>query len=137
MIPLIAIGYLCALPGSLCSCPLISPDTARAHADVVFAGTVLRIDSLPPQRMPDGRSTFPGVIATFTVYVSWTGEPTGAVKVVTDGWGCGVRFVKGKSYMVYAKVTSSPEVRTELCMRTRELIQATDDIAQFGPGRRP
>jgi len=140
MIPFVSIGLLCWLPGSLCSCPLIPPDTARARADVVFAGTVLAIDSLPSTQTTDGRSSFPTIVANFAVFTVWKGEVQGTVEVTTLAWSaaCGVPFKSGMSYIVYAQSSSfTSRLRTEQCMMTRELIRAIGDIARFGPGRRP
>jgi hypothetical protein len=49
---------------------------------------------------------------------------------------CGYAFKRDQEYMVYAY--GSPQgLATGICDRTRLLSEAGDDLAAFGPGRRP
>lgn len=131
------------------------PATAMAVADVVFAGTVTdRYDAASGSEIS---SSGDPIVYTFQVTSMWKGRLTEVLRVVSErsGASCGAVFDVGSSYLVYAssdpdredtdeggslgwgvltaKDAAAGTLRTELCTRTRPLVDAVEDLAALPP----
>jgi hypothetical protein len=111
-----------------CSCP-IPPETPEAlkKADAVFVG---RVETL--------NETDSAKEAVFTVDKTFKGGDGDSVRVMTEKYGlsCGVDFMPGHSFIVYAYLRqdsvvepiSDEKLWTNSCTRTRLLTYAQDDM---------
>lgn len=116
-----------------CSCmPPPPPAQAVDESDVVFDGTVARIETIDPA---DG---FSALRVDFVVHTQWKGVTEGRVSVLTagDGATCGVYFELGRRYIVYARDTE-PHGRLETHLCTRTGPWAEDEAIALGPGEPP
>ncbi len=123
-------------PAKACKCahPKPSPLQALKQADAVFIGKVTEITI---QRTPEGyRQRRLKIEASKT----WKGITSKNV-FVTTGFGqgdCGFPFVKGKTYVVYAsRFKENKQLHTNVCMRTRPLEEAREDLKLLGPAKAP
>ena len=142
--------FVVALPSSLqaeaCSCaPKPSPKNAVEAADAVFLGTVVKFEVQGNPEIVDGydgqhvayRS---GRQTAFQVRTVWKGphQETFTVRTGEGGGDCGVDFMVGHEYLVYAGQTSEG-YRTNICTRTRDVWfsnweGAKEDFQVLGPG---
>ena len=104
----------CPEPLSACSCagPPPPPMEALAQSDHVFHGTVVSIDTSDPT------SHF----VRFETHAVWKGAADEELEVRTasSSAACGVLFVQGLDYVVYAYDTTQDGVTTtNSCCRTR------------------
>jgi hypothetical protein len=116
-----------------CSCrPPSPPAAALADAAAVFAGRVTALSA------PVDSGGADPVRVTFAVTRSWKGanQSTVVVNTPASSASCGVGFVKGQTYLVYA-YSSEGRLETILCSRTAELATAGADLAVLGPGSVP
>ena len=116
-----------------CSClPPGPPAAALADATAVFAGRVTAV------AVPADRSGTSPLQVTFAVSRSWKGadRPTISVTTPSSSASCGVDFVDGQEYLVYARA-SEGVLQTNLCSRTSTLAAAGDDIAALRTGSTP
>ncbi|MGC5327571.1 hypothetical protein [Brevibacillus sp. SYSU BS000544] len=117
---------------SACSCgyPPPSPQKSMENVDFVFAGTVKEI-----------RRTRMGMEVLFDVRTTWKGIDQTQVLVMTGmgGGDCGYEFEKGKEYIVYGGDYDPFEgkLSTNVCMRTREISKAGEDLLYLGEGAVP
>ena len=116
-----------------CSCIAPGPPAeALAQATAVFAGEVSAVAA------PASAGTAAPVRVTFNVTQSWKGAPQPTIVVGTpdSSASCGVEFVKGERYLVYA-TESEGQLQTNLCSRTALLSAAAEDLAALGAGQAP
>ena len=104
----------CPEPLSACSCagPPPPPMEALAQSDHVFHGTVVSIDTSDPTRH----------FVRFEPHAVWKGsaEEELEVRTASSSAACGVLFVQGLDYVVYAYDTTQDGVTTtNSCWRTR------------------
>lgn len=132
-LPLFALALASVLPSraSACSCVFL-PDfpTAYAQSHTIFLGEVTGVETASPEYSE-------AVWVTFTVETDWKGVPPATVRVLTgahDGV-CGVGFVPGERYLVYALAGGTlygplppGEVWTHSCWRTHGAWPEDPDI---------
>src|SRR5262245_17418033 len=127
-----------------------APKVLFASADVVFVGRVTNVElpgrwltttSTPPSGCGftakwEGLDIFycesENAIVTLEVERSWKGDVKEQLKVFTPPQvaACGVRFLVGSEYIVYANLRASDGVlTTESCDGTRHVSEARADIA--------
>lgn len=117
-----------ALPAPALACTCAAPATvsaARDRADRVFLGAVERFEVAGARR-----------VATFRVSTVWKGPADARLRVTTgagDG-DCGVHFVAGLEYLVFAGAGTAGEPETSICSRTAPRREARDDLNTLGPG---
>ena len=116
-----------------CSClPPGPPDQALGAWAAVFSGKVATIGR--------GQAAGPSdaVQVTFAVARVWKGpeEATIAVHTAGSSASCGVEFVAGQEYLVYAQ-TVEGRLEASLCSRTTQLTMAGEDLTVLGAGRAP
>jgi hypothetical protein len=105
-----------------CACPAVvrTPESEYRSASAVFVGVVT--DILVSESSPDI------VSVRFTVQEAFKGVSGSEVVVQTGSTPekCGVNFIKGESFLVYA---FGPSLQTNLCSRTRKTSAAGEDLA--------
>lgn len=108
------------------------PQEALTNATAVFSGRVTAI------RAPADRGGPDPVEVTFAVTQGWKGadQPTVVVDTPGSSASCGVDFVEGEAYLVYASA-SEGRLQTNLCNRTTQLAMAGEDLAVLGAGSAP
>ena len=121
-----------------CSCggTSSSPASLRA-ADLVFVGTVARVDGGPKARsranaegsVSVGFGTEPP-ITTFEVTHLYRGRGEQRVVIVGNGGDCDVPFKQGQMWLVYARLHNGRAI-TDTCTRTRlrAEAEASHDLA--------
>ena len=125
------------LPVVACSCmELPPPDEALTNATAVFSGEVIAIK--------DSKGIYGeiGKTVSFKVREVWKGDNGSDISVVTgsDSASCGLDFIIGKEYIVYAHASDmygKTVLSSTLCDRTTELKNATDDISMIGQSQVP
>ncbi|MHA6261506.1 LPXTG cell wall anchor domain-containing protein [Sporosarcina sp. CAU 1771] len=124
--------YFKPIPAAACSCMMPpSPDVALTEAAAVFSGEVVDVKK--------SKNDY-GKTVQFQVNEIWKGIDSATVSVFTgnDSAGCGIDFIVGKEYLVYANTMDSNGkdiLSTTLCDRTAELVNAADDLAIIGEGQ--
>ena len=115
-----------------CTClgPGPSPLTAYKKSSAVFVGTV--IASYDSRAGEKTRSTIDPIVYTFDVSQVWKGTIADTLHVVSprSSPSCGVKFVIGKRYMVYA-VTFKGSLRADSCSRTGLFVLMEKDAAEL------
>ena len=103
-----------------------------AGATAVFSGRVTAISR--------ERARYSYQRVTFQVEQRWKGAVADETVIFTGSGGgdCGYNFVQGAEYLVYA-YDSGGEFRpaglqTGICLRTRPLSNAAEDLRDLGPG---
>jgi hypothetical protein len=119
---------LCAFPGSAIACTCAAPPTPQAGlaaAERVFLGVVERFEVDGPRR-----------VATVRVGTVWKGPAEARLRVTTGGGDgdCGVHFVAGREYLVYAQPGAQGRLETSICTRTAWIKDAREDVRSLGPG---
>ncbi len=124
-----------------CSCSEPPPaEEALRQADAVFIGTLSKFELIGHLDLSAGPQA--GIrwvrVATFDVTSSWKGSSQPSMEVTTGAGGgdCGVDFIVGRQYLVYASVNEGT-LQTNICTRTRGMAQAQDDLAVLGQGTSP
>jgi hypothetical protein len=135
----------CAVPPAPWNTAAYLVPRALNQADAVFAGRVIRADTLVRDTLfvaRDRAATRPRVIRyTFRVSRSWKGEPGDKVRVTDRNvWTtCDHEFEVGAKYLVYLDrdmLTNQPgEYATHGCDRAPRLHLAVADLRILGPGR--
>jgi hypothetical protein len=112
-----------------CSCAEPPPVAdALAEADQVFYGEVLSIDG-PAGLGCGGVSSADPMAVRIEVRDAWKGTSAGetvTVETARDGASCGVDFVEGETWLVYAT-----DGRASLCSRTRMAGSGDDELAEL------
>ncbi|HKU43626.1 MAG TPA: hypothetical protein VJR89_35930 [Polyangiales bacterium] len=141
-----AILWLAPARGLACKCaPPPSATEARDQASAVFEARVTQLT-------PGSASDEPGpsddnlrggsgeVEVTLRVTQAWKGVSTETVRVRTrsDSAACGFPFEVGRSYLVYANQSTTPDTAVPLevlrCGRSRPADEAEEDFAALGLG---
>ncbi len=115
-----AIGCSCGWIGSACE--------AASEADVVFAGTVLSVETLEADAT--GRQPYQSILVKFQIEQGFINAAPGPIEIGTGmgGGDCGYAFKAGSRYVVYATKRFSARLYTGICSRTRSLAEAQDDL---------
>lgn len=126
------------IPAVACSCVGIpSLEEGFSEAQAVFRGEVIGIKE-NSGFLGNGY----GKTVLFAVKETWKGPSEKEFSILTgDGGGdCGVAFVIGQDYLVYANLSDMYKEQswsTTICSPTKELGAATKDLAVFGQGQVP
>ena len=122
----------CAQPGT--------PSEELEKSSAVFAG---RVVSIRHSFDPDAASVSPEDRTTvgFEVNAVWKGTVYEDMYITTPptGGSCGLTFVEGEEYIVYAHDSAygDDSYTVGICSRTALLGQALDDIDALGEGQAP
>ncbi len=125
------------MPTAACSCAMMpSPEQGFSNAQAVFSGEVINI------KEGNGLIGEYGKTVHFAVQETWKGSSKMEVAILTgNGDGdCGVAFVVGQEYLVYANLSDmykEQSLSTTICSPTKELGIATEDLAVLGQGQVP
>jgi hypothetical protein len=99
--------------------------TMKKEAHAIFDGTVESVEEISLR-------TYKVVLS---VKRSWKGQKVNDYTIYTIGaspGGCGVSFIKGRSYLVYAATDRNNRLVTEICSGTREITLAKKDLRALG-----
>lgn len=110
---------MCAGPASACA--------AFGNASAVFAGTVIEIKSNPRDEAAGGDATRRVTFAVDEAF-SGVGGAEASVSTGLGGGDCGYPFVRGASYLVYARVRQDGRLHTGICTRTMPAAAAGADV---------
>ena len=125
--------FLKPLPVAACSCAEPPPPReALVNAEAVFSGEVTKIKNKGTNSK----------IVNFTVNETWKGVSETEVLIATgsDSAGCGIEFIVGKEYLVYANASDmygDQSLSSTICDRTTEFEKGTEDITILGQGQVP
>ena len=97
----------------------------RKTATVIFSGTVTEVT----KEVKDGRI---GYWATLKVKQSWKSDRVEELRMYYTVGGCSAWFEEGRTYMVYAKPDAEGRLSTSVCMRTRLIEGAAEDLKLLG-----
>jgi hypothetical protein len=129
--------FLKPLPIAACSCAIQpSVDEGFSHSQAVFSGEVT--GKKENSRLSGGY----GKTVYFKVNETWKGinETEVAISTGSGGGDCGIAFVEGKKYLVYASISDmygDKSLTSIICSRTTELGNAAEDIDILGQGQVP
>lgn len=106
-------------PAGACSCPVASVAQHMEAASTVFVGVAT-----------ESREEAGGLVAAFRVERVYKGAPDDRVDVTTsrDGAACGVPFVGGRSYAVFAR-DEAGALTTDLCFGTTDDLSTLSGVA--------
>jgi len=113
-----------------------SVDKGFSRSQAVFSGEVIEIKD------NNGLLGGHGKTVLFNVKETWKGINETEVTIATgsnDG-GCGIAFVVGEEYLVYARLSEmygDESLTSIICDPTTALGNATEDIAILGQGQVP
>jgi hypothetical protein len=102
---------------------------SKAEADAVFVGKVVSIQNA------EGADQMKPSYITLKVIRSWKGVETKQIKIVTvaNGGMCGVNFVVGKDFIIYAhQGAETSTLGASLCSRTQMIRTKSDDEKYLG-----
>ncbi|USK33310.1 hypothetical protein LIT25_22745 [Bacillus sp. F19] len=113
--------------GYACSCaqqPSVQSELENKTA--IFSGKVLKVTVSSQKKV------------LIDVDLIWKGPSQSQLMIETerDSAGCGVDFIEGENYLVYA-FGDKNNLETGLCERTNLLTDAGDDIRILGAGKKP
>ena len=135
LVPELAHACKCALPAS--------PEEAFNNSVVVFSGEATSIRGVTPEGIVSDAPDTLALLVSFRVGTVWKGEAYQTMLVTTQRWevSCGVGFIVGREYLVYAYANTglSPEVplRSDRCNGTQEVHDAVEDMEWLGEGTAP
>jgi hypothetical protein len=132
----------------VCECPTrAAPRAALDDSNAVFVGTVEMVRQPQPELRLQRRFPFilydtpphAGLTIRLAVAQVWRGPEYRTVTLSTGRAysGCGVPFVEGGTYLVYAYINGAGDLMTHRCSRTAPVGRAGEDLALFGAGRPP
>jgi hypothetical protein len=133
------------LPGEDLARPATLIPRAYRTADVVFAGRVMRVDTLATRTVHlSAESATRALVIADTIRYEvavgeiWKGAVGRNVPVLVSAASsdCGVDLAVGESYLVYA-YERARVLSVDACARVTPLSDASVDQQQLGPGRRP
>jgi hypothetical protein len=110
-------------------------------ADRVALGTVVRIDTLPPQvwGTPGREIARQPIVARVLVRRVWRGPVTDTLTVMfgTTTWrtSCDLTLRPGVSYVIFGKAHGGGPLATYMCTGTMHENDASEVIAALGRGR--
>lgn len=134
LLMVLVVVYFKPIPTSACSCVMPPPaDVALSEASAVFSGEVVEVKK---SNKDNGKTVH------FNVREVWKGIDSTTISVFTgnDSASCGIDFIVGKEYLVYAHTLDSNGksiLSTTLCDRTAELVNAAEDLTIIGEGQIP
>jgi hypothetical protein len=112
-----------------CTCGVFRPPCEEyGRASAVFIGVVIGDSSIDSQ---DGEYQFQKRSVSFAVEETFLGPQRTSAEVITDrnGGDCGFGFKRGERYLIYTHTTPQDnKLYTSICMRTRALSQAGEDL---------
>lgn len=114
-----------------CSCVTAPLPQAVEGSTAVFEGLVTTVE--------EGEGTPKARRVSFKVVRLWKGDEDAeqvSVHTAADSSRCGVPFVEGKSYLVFAQGEEGA-LQVNACSRTRRTAEADDDLAGLGAGITP
>jgi hypothetical protein len=115
--------------GYACTCGVFRPPCEEyGSASAVFIGVVIGESSIDSQ---DGEYQSQKRSVSFAVEETFHGLKGTSAEVITGigGGDCGVGFKRGERYLVYAYTNPQDnKLYTSICMRTRALSQAGEDL---------
>jgi len=119
---------IAAKPAIACSCAISDTNSSIAYADRIFAGTVAERRETPPD-LSGLRSSADPVYYVFEVDQAWKGEVYETTTLYSAAFSasCGMEFVQGEKYLVFAKQGNGMPTTT-LCSGN-EAYQGTTDPA--------
>lgn len=119
-----------------CTCDMPAPgmklrqavEQARQKSKAVFVGEVIEVISKPDVFYLQVR---------IRIEHAWKNVRANELMLQTGrgGGDCGYPFKVGERYLVYAYGSSDRTLGTNICQRTRKLIDAGDDLRLLGKGR--
>lgn len=117
-----------------CSCVTGTPEAHFAEATAVFEGRVLSIVRVGEPEVGPAR-----LRVTFEVVQTWKAANAERLVVTTasDGAACGVAFLEGQSYLVYATAGTDGALQAGLCGGTTLREDADAIVATLGAGTTP
>jgi len=95
----------------------------RKEAATIFVGTAKEIT-----KQADSYK------ATFVVEKWWKGVQNPEIEIFTYG-GCMAWFESGKTYLIYASPDKEGKLSTDICMRTRLISYAAEDMKRLGKAK--
>lgn len=125
------LACLFVVDAAACSCggdP--APCNAFWQTDAVFTGTVMGGTTI---KTNEGGFESESNLVRFDVTQVYRGEPASYAEVITSqqSSACGYHFRRGRAYLVYADRGDDGKLYTSICMRTRKLSEADEDLAYF------
>jgi len=124
-----------------CSCLGNVPSSiATQDAEIVFVGTVARIDRTPPishsRQNPDGSVTVTveyvsAALVIFDVAHVFKGPSSPQIAVRQDGSSCDLPFNEGETWLIYGR-DEIGGVAAGKCLRTRLASEAEQDLLYLG-----
>lgn len=111
-----------------CSCAQpASVQSELKNKAAIFSGKVIKM-----------KETDTVKTALIEVDQIWKGPSQSQImlKTATDSAGCGMEFIEGENYLVYAYGEKN-HLETGLCERTTFLSDATEDLNILGSGKEP
>lgn len=134
-IPVLIAVALLSIPVSVrgCTCEIFGDGTERGmlhYSKAVFVGEVLEVRQATKEEREDGSDLY---FVRLRVERYWKGIKTSEIWVGADMYGCGPNFEVGQKYLVNAR--GKKRLSTSICMRTRKLEYAADDLKALGPGK--
>ena len=121
-------------PAYACKCVVPgSPSEEMAKFAMVFQGRVISVHELD---RGDATQADGGELSVeFGVETVWKGNVGRSINLTTqrDTAACGIAFVEGDTYVVYA----GDESDVHRCSRTGPLSEAAEDLAELGDGHSP
>jgi hypothetical protein len=112
-----------------CACARVRPPCEQyGSASAVFIGVVIGDQSSYGQ---NGEYQFQKRSVSFAVEETFLGPQRTSAEVITGrgGGDCGVGFKRGERYLVYTYTNPQDnKLYTNICMRTRALSQASEDL---------
>lgn len=132
--------FLWTSPASACSCNTPTVELGLQQANQVFSGRVLAVELRTREPDADGLRQIDSHVL-FEVNEWWKGQTPSQIEITTSGGGgpsCGLEFVTGQQYLVYAiKDLKTDMLVSTLCSRTKWLSTAHEDLAYLSKGAKP
>jgi hypothetical protein len=125
----IALLVFSAAAAVACSCALKTPTEQLNESDVVVVASVFSTELVePPDAMPVSRSLV--IVESY-----WKGLPDNSFVVQSTMFSsCAFSLSPGIKYLIYANASAENSLfATHMCMRTRPVAQAQDDLDELGP----
>jgi hypothetical protein len=131
-----ATALIIARPAALaCKCMLPELEAARDDASALFEGRVLAIDDIAgASPATNGEKK-----VTLAVVRTWKGlDNDEKIELYTNGSSaaCGYTFAKDVSYLIFAR-THEGRITVSNCSRTKQIADASEDLAKLGAGATP
>jgi hypothetical protein len=122
------IAILCLYEASALSCTCAPPDNVEdefVKSTAVYKATVQNISRV-------AGAAWENLAIRSTVDQSWKGlgeQETITVRTASSSAACGFTFRVGETYLIYAFLNSEGFLVTNNCRRTKNILDAEEDIA--------